>query len=221
MEQCAASLRRLGTDYLDLYQCHRYDDETPLEETLRALDDLVRQGKVHYVGVSEWTAGQIADALALADELGLDRLVSNQPEYSILRRRIEDEVLPLCAREGVGQVVWSPLAQGVLTGKYRKGQAPPADSRAGSRKMGAFVRSFLTDDVLDAVERLRVVADEAGLSMAQLALAWVLRTGTVASAIVGASRPGQLEDSCAAAGRHLDDEVLAAVDKAVAGVLEP
>jgi aryl-alcohol dehydrogenase-like predicted oxidoreductase len=137
MEQCAASLRRLGTDYLDLYQCHRYDDETPLEETLRALDDLVRQGKVHYVGVSEWTATQIGDALALADELGLDRLVSNQPEYSILRRRIEAEVLPLCAREGVGQVVWSPLAQGVLTGKYRKGQAPPADSRAASRRMGA------------------------------------------------------------------------------------
>ncbi|HEX2372456.1 MAG TPA: aldo/keto reductase family protein, partial [Actinomycetota bacterium] len=164
MEQCHASLRRLRTDYLDLYQCHRYDDETPLEETLRALDDLVRQGKVHYVGVSEWTAGQIADALALADELGLDRLVANQPEYSILRRRIEAEVLPLSAREGVGQVVWSPLAQGVLTGKYRKGQAPPPDSRAASRRMGAFVGRFLTDEVLDAVERLRVVADEAGLT---------------------------------------------------------
>jgi aryl-alcohol dehydrogenase-like predicted oxidoreductase len=217
MEQCAASLRRLGTDYLDLYQCHRYDDETPLEETLRALDDLVRQGKVHYVGVSEWTAAQIGDALALADELGLDRLVSNQPEYSILRRRIEAEVLPLCAREGVGQVVWSPLAQGVLTGKYRRGQAPPA----ASRKMGAFVGRFLTDEVLEAVERLGVVADEAGLSMAQLALAWVLRDQTVASAIVGASRPEQLDDNCAAAGRRLDAEVLAAVDKAVAGALEP
>jgi len=221
MESCHASLRRLRTDYLDLYQCHRYDDETPLEETLRALDDLVRQGKVHYVGVSEWTAAQIGDALGLADDLGLDRLVSNQPEYSILRRRIEDEVLPLCAREGVGQVVWSPLAQGVLTGKYRKGQVPPADSRAASRKMGAFVGRFLTDEVLDAVERLRVVADEAGLTMAQLALAWVLRTDAVASAIVGASRPEQLDDTCAAAGRRLDAEVLAAVDKAVAGVLEP
>lgn len=221
MESCHASLRRLRTDYLDLYQCHRFDDETPLEETLRALDDLVRQGKVHYVGVSEWTAGQIGDALVLADDLGLDRLVSNQPEYSILRRRIEAEVLPLSAREGVGQVVWSPLAQGVLTGKYRRGQAPPPDSRAASRKMGPFVGRFLTDEVLDAVERLRVVADEAGLSMAQLALAWVLRGDTVASAIVGASRPEQLEDNCAAAGRRLDDEVLAAVDKAVAGVLEP
>jgi aryl-alcohol dehydrogenase-like predicted oxidoreductase len=213
MESCHASLRRLRTDYVDLYQCHRFDDETPLEETLRALDDLVRQGKVHYVGVSEWTAGQIEEALRLADELGLDRLVANQPEYSILRRRIEAEVLPLCAREGVGQVV--------LTGKYRQGQAPPPDSRAASRKMGSFVGRFLTEEVLDAVERLRVVADEAGLSMAQLALAWVLRDPTVASAIVGASRPGQLEDTCAASGRRLDDEVLAAVDKAVAGVLEP
>jgi aryl-alcohol dehydrogenase-like predicted oxidoreductase len=171
--------------------------------------------------VSEWSAAQLGDALALADELGLDRLVSNQPEYSILRRRIEAEVLPLCAREGVGQVVWSPLAQGVLTGKYRKGLAPPADSRAASRRMGAFVGRFLTDEVLDAVERLRVVADEAGLTMAQLALAWVLREDEVASAIVGASRPEQLDDTCAAAGRRLDAEVLAAVDKAVAGVLEP
>jgi aryl-alcohol dehydrogenase-like predicted oxidoreductase len=221
VEQCHASLRRLRTDYVDLYQCHRFDDETPLEETLRALDDLVRQGKVHYVGVSEWTAGQIADALALADELGLDRIVANQPEYSILRRRIEAEVLPLCAGEGVGQVVWSPLAQGVLTGKYRKGEAAPPDSRAASRRMGGFVGRWLTDDVLDAVERLRVVAEEAGLTLAQLAIAWVLREPGVASAIVGASRPAQLEDNCAAAGRRLDAEVLAAVDKAVAGVLEP
>jgi len=221
VEQCHASLRRLRTDYLDLYQCHRYDDETPLDETLRALDDLVRQGKVLYLGVSEWTAGQIGDALAVADELGLDRLVSNQPEYSILRRRIEAEVVPVCTREGVGQVVWSPLAQGVLTGKYRRGQAPPADSRAASRRMGGFIGRWLTDEVLEAVERLRVVADEAGLTMAQLALAWVLREPNVASAIVGASRPAQLEDTCAAAGRRLDAEVLAAVDKAVAGVLEP
>jgi len=221
VEQCHASLRRLGTDYIDLYQCHRFDDETPLDETMRALDDLVRQGKVLYVGVSEWAAGQIADALRLADDLGLDRLVSNQPEYSILQRRIEAEVLPLCAREGVGQVVWSPLAQGVLTGKYRKGEPPPPDSRAASRQMGAFVGRWLGDEVLDAVERLLVVADEAGVSLAQLALAWVLRGPNVASAIVGASRPGQVEENCGAAGRSLDAEVLAAVDKAVAGVLEP
>jgi voltage-dependent potassium channel beta subunit len=221
VEQCHASLRRLRTDYIDLYQCHRFDDETPLEETLRALDDLVRQGKVLYVGVSEWSAGQIAEALRLADETGLDRLVSNQPEYSILQRRIEAEVLPLCAGEGVGQVVWSPLAQGVLTGKYRKGQPPPPDSRAASRKMGAFVKSWLTDEVLDAVERLLVVAEEAGMSLAQLALAWVLRQPAVASAIIGATRPAQVQENCAAAGRKLDAEVLAAVDKAVAGVLEP
>jgi aryl-alcohol dehydrogenase-like predicted oxidoreductase len=221
VEQCHASLRRLRTDYIDLYQCHRFDDETPLEETLRALDDLVRQGKVLYVGVSEWSAGQVADALRLADDTGLDRLVSNQPEYSILQRRIEAEVLPLCAAEGVGLVVWSPLAQGVLTGKYRKGQPPPPDSRAASRQMGAFVKNWLTDEVLDAVERLLVVAEEAGMPLAQLALAWVLRQPTVASAIVGATRPGQVRENCAAAGRKLDAEVLAAVDKAVAGVLEP
>jgi aryl-alcohol dehydrogenase-like predicted oxidoreductase len=221
VEQCHASLRRLGTDYLDLYQCHRFDDETPLDETLRALDDLVRQGKVLYVGVSEWAAGQIADALRLADDLGLDRVVSNQPEYSILQRRIEAEVLPLCAAEGVGQVVWSPLAQGVLTGKYRRGEPPPPDSRAASRQMGTFVGRWLGDEVLDAVERLLVVAAEAGMSLAQLALAWVLHQPDVASAIIGATRPGQVEENCGAAGRVLDAEVLAAVDKAVAGVLEP
>jgi aryl-alcohol dehydrogenase-like predicted oxidoreductase len=219
LEQCDASLRRLGVDYLDLYQCHRYDDATPLEETLQALDDLVRRGKVLYVGVSEWTAGQLADALRIADELGLDRIVSNQPEYSILQRRIETEVVPLCAREGIGQVVWSPLAQGVLTGKYHRGSAPPADSRAASRKMGGFVGHWLTEDVLDAVERLRAVAHEAGMSMAQLALAWVLSEPDVASAIVGATRVGQLEENCGAAGRTLDDDVLAAVDKAVGEVL--
>jgi aryl-alcohol dehydrogenase-like predicted oxidoreductase len=221
VEQCHGSLRRLGTDYLDLYQCHRFDDETPLDETLRALDDLVRQGKVLYVGVSEWAAGQIADAVRLADDLGLDRVVANQPEYSILQRRIEAEVLPLCAAEGVGQVVWSPLAQGVLTGKYRRGEPPPPDSRAASRQMGTFVGRWLGDEVLDAVERLLVVADEAGMSLAQLALAWVLRQPDVASAIIGATRPAQVEENCGAAGRVLDAEVLAAVDKAVAGVLEP
>jgi aryl-alcohol dehydrogenase-like predicted oxidoreductase len=219
LEQCDASLRRLGTDYVDLYQCHRFDDATPLDETLRALDDLVRRGKVLYVGVSEWTAGQIAEALRIADDLGLDRIVSNQPEYSILQRRIESEVVPLCAGEGVGQVVWSPLAQGVLTGKYRKGAAPPADSRAASRKMGGFVGHWLTDDVLDAVERLRAVAEEAGMSMPQLALAWVLSEPNVASAIIGATRTRQLEEDCEAAGRALDDDVLAAVDKAVGEVL--
>lgn len=220
IEQCHASLRRLGADYIDLYQCHRYDDDTPLDETLQALDDLVRQGKVLYVGVSEWSPAQIADALAIADEGGLDRIISNQPEYSLLQRRIEAEVIPLCAREGVGQVVWSPLAQGVLTGKYAPGQAPPASSRAASGRMGMFIRRWMTDDVLEAVQRLRTVADEIGMTLAQLALAWVLREPDVASAIVGASRPSQLEENCAASGRQLDPDVLAAIDKAVAEVVE-
>jgi len=220
VEQCQASLRRLGTDYIDLYQCHRYDDETTLDETLRVLDDLVRQGKVLYVGVSEWTPGQIADALRTADESGLDRIVSNQPEYSLLQRRIEAEVLPVCARGGVGQVVWSPLAQGVLTGKYARGQAPPADSRAASTRMGAFIRRWMSDEVLAAVDKLRTVAEEAGMTVAQLALAWVLREPSVASAIIGASRPSQLEENCAAAGRKLDPDVLAAIERATAEVVE-
>jgi aryl-alcohol dehydrogenase-like predicted oxidoreductase len=220
IEQCHASLRRLGTEYIDLYQCHRYDDDTSLDETLRALDDLVRQGKVLYVGVSEWSPGQIADALRAADEGGLDRVISNQPEYSLLQRRIEAEVIPLCVREGVGQVVWSPLAQGVLTGKYAPGQAPPAASRAASGRMGTFIRRWMSDEVLEAVQRLRTVSDEVGMTLAQLALAWVLREPNVASAIVGASRPAQLEENCAASGRQLDADVLAAIDKAVAEVVE-
>jgi aryl-alcohol dehydrogenase-like predicted oxidoreductase len=220
IEQCHASLRRLGTEYIDLYQCHRYDDDTSLDETLRALDDLVRQGKVLYVGVSEWSPGQIADALRAADEGGLDRVISNQPEYSLLQRRIEAEVIPLCVREGVGQLVWSPLAQGVLTGKYAPGQAPPAASRAASGRMGTFIRRWMSDEVLEAVQRLRTVSDEVGMTLAQLALAWVLREPNVASAIVGASRPAQLEENCAASGRQLDADVLAAIDKAVAEVVE-
>jgi aryl-alcohol dehydrogenase-like predicted oxidoreductase len=218
-EQCDASLRRLGTDYIDLYQCHRYDVNTPLEETLRTLDDLVRRGKVLYIGVSEWTADQIADALRVAGELGLDRIVSNQPEYSILQRKIEPAVLPLSVREGVGQVVWSPLAQGVLTGKYRPGQAHPAGSRAASDAMGGSIRHWLTDEVLTAVDRLRPLAEQAGLSMAQLALAWVLREPGISSAIIGASRPEQIADNCAAAGIRLDDDLVERIDEAVAGTV--
>jgi aryl-alcohol dehydrogenase-like predicted oxidoreductase len=220
IEQCHASLGRLQTDYIDLYQCHRYDDDTPLDETLRALDDLVRQGKVLYVGVSEWSAGQIADALGIADDSGLDRIVSNQPEYSLLQRRIEAEIIPLCLREGVGQVVWSPLAQGVLTGKYAPGQAPPPSSRAASGRMGMFIRRWLTDEVLEAVQRLATVAEEVDMTLAQLALAWVLREPAVTSAIIGASRPSQLEENCAASGRQLDPDALAAIEKAVAEVIE-
>jgi aryl-alcohol dehydrogenase-like predicted oxidoreductase len=218
-EQCDASLRRLATDYIDLYQCHRFDDTTPLEETLRALDDLVRRGKVLYIGVSEWTSGQLGEALRIAADLGLDRIVSNQPEYSILQRRIESEVVPLSVREGIGQVVWSPLAQGVLTGKYRKGRDHPADSRAASDSMGGAMQSWLRDEVLDAVERLRPVAEQAGMSMTELALAWVLHEPNIASAIIGASRPEQVRANAAAVGRTLDAGTLAAIDEAVGEVV--
>jgi aryl-alcohol dehydrogenase-like predicted oxidoreductase len=218
MESVNGSLRRLQTDYVDLYQAHRYDHETPLEETLRAFDDLVRQGKVLYVGVSEWRAEEIARALKIADEMGFDRIVSNQPQYSMLWRVIESEVVPLSEREGIGQVVFSPIAQGVLTGKYVPGQAPPAGSRATDESGGASViKRFMTDDVLARVQKLRPIAEEAGLSMAQLAVAWVLQNPNVSSAIIGASRPEQVRDNVRAAGVRLDPELLKGIDD----ILEP
>jgi aryl-alcohol dehydrogenase-like predicted oxidoreductase len=220
-ESIHASLRRLQTDYVDLYQAHRYDVETPLEETLKTFDDLVRSGKVLYVGVSEWSADQIADALRIADEMGFDRLVSNQPQYSMLWRVIEKKVVPLCEREGLGQVVWSPIAQGVLTGKYRPGQAPPPGSRATDEKGGAnFVRGFLRDDVLERVEQLRPVAADCGLSMAQLAVAWVLQNANVSAAIIGASRPEQVTENVQAAGVRLEDDVLKRIDEILDPVVE-
>lgn len=220
MEQCHASLRRLGVDYVDLYQCHRYDPETPLDETLRAFDDLITQGKVLYAGVSEWSAVQIDDAVAFAREHHLDQIVSSQPQYSMLYRTIERDVLPLCAREGIGQIVFSPLAQGVLTGKYRPGQAPPADSRANAGDAGAFVQRWLRDDVLTAVDRLRPIAQDLGISLSQLALAWVLRQPSVSSAIIGASRPQQIEDNVGAVGVTLGDDMLHAIDEAVGAVAQ-
>jgi voltage-dependent potassium channel beta subunit len=219
-EQCHASLRRLGVDYVDLYQCHRYDDETPLEETLRALDDLVRQGKVLYVGVSEWTADQIADALRLAEEMNLDRIVSNQPQYNMIQRRIEAEVIPLCEREGVGQVVFSPLAQGILTGKYRPGDAPEQGTRAADPDSSRFMRQLMNERVISAVDRLRPVASKTGLSMSQLALAWVLRQENVSSAIIGASRPEQVEDNAVAAGVRLSPDVVSEVDGILGDVIQ-
>ena len=212
-ESCEASLRRLRTDHIDLYQAHRYDHATPLEETLRAFDDLVRAGKVNYVGVSEWRASEIADALRIADQMGLDRLVSSQPQYSMLWRVIEPEVLPLCKEEGIGQIVWSPIGQGVLTGKYLPGQPPPEGSRATDPNGSAFIGRMLRDEVLERVQQLRPLADEAGLTMAGLAVAWVLQEPGVSSAIVGASRPEQLRDSVAAAGVRLDPALLARVDE--------
>ena len=219
-EQCHASLRRLGVDYIDLYQCHRYDENTPLEETLRALDDLVRQGKVLYIGVSEWTEDQISDALRISSEMNLDRIVSNQPQYNMIQRRIEAGVIPLCEREGVGQVVFSPLAQGVLTGKYRPGDAPEEGTRAADPESNRFMQQLMNEEVLSAVDELRSVASEADLSMPQLALAWVLRQDNVSSAIIGASRPEQVDDNAAASGVKLPADVLSEIDGILDGVIQ-
>jgi voltage-dependent potassium channel beta subunit len=218
-EQCHASLKRLGVDYVDLYQCHRYDPSTPLEETLRTLDDLVRQGKVLYVGVSEWTADQISEAVRIAKELNLDRIVSNQPRYNMIQRQIEAEVVPLSEREGVGQVVFSPLAQGILTGKYRPGEAPEQGTRAADPESNRFMQQLMNEEVLSAVEGLRPIAQEAGLSMGQLALAWVLRQENVSSAIIGASRPEQVEDNAVASGATLSSETISEIDRILDGVI--
>jgi aryl-alcohol dehydrogenase-like predicted oxidoreductase len=219
-EQCNASLKRLGVDYVDLYQCHRYDENTPLEETMRALDDLVRQGKVLYIGVSEWTADQISDALRIAGEMNLDRIVSNQPQYNMIQRRIEGEVIPLCEGEGVGQVVFSPLAQGILTGKYRPGDAPAEGTRAADPESNRFMQQLMNEEVLSAVDALRSVASEAGLSMPQLALAWVLRLENVSSAIIGASRPEQVDDNAAASGVELSADMISEIDGILNGVTQ-
>ncbi|MBB2911912.1 aryl-alcohol dehydrogenase-like predicted oxidoreductase [Streptosporangium becharense] len=219
-ESIHGSLRRLQTDYVDLYQAHRFDHETPLEETLKTFDDLVRQGKVLYVGVSEWNAEQISRALKIADEMGFDRLVSNQPQYSMLWRVIESQVVPLCQEEGVSQIVWSPIAQGVLTGKYLPGQPPPSGSRATDPSGSGFISRMLDDDVLTRVQELKPIADELGLTMAQLAVAWVLQNPNVASAIIGASRPEQVRDNVKASGVKLDAEVLKRIDDILDPVVE-
>jgi voltage-dependent potassium channel beta subunit len=211
-ESVEASLRRLGTDYLDLHQCHRPDPATPVEETVCAYEDLVRQGKVLYWGVSEWSAAQIVDACRTADARGAYRPVSNQPQYSILRRQIEAEVLPISRREGLGQVVFSPLGQGVLTGKY-SGGARPADSRAADAERNQFMTRYLAPEVLERIDGLRPLADELGLSLAQLALAWCLRQPGVSSAIIGATRVSQLDENCKASGTGLPDEVRARIDE--------
>ncbi|MEU6425460.1 aldo/keto reductase family protein [Microbispora sp. NPDC046973] len=220
MESINGSLRRLQTDYVDLYQAHRFDVETPLEETLRAFDDLVRQGKVLYVGVSEWSADQIARALKIADEMGFDRLVSNQPQYSMLWRVIEAEVVPLCEKEGLGQIVWSPIAQGVLTGKYLPGQPPPAGSRATDPAGSGFIGRMMDDELLRRVQDLKPIAADLGLSMAQLAVAWVLQNPNVSSAIVGATKPEQVRDNVKASGVKLDAEVLKKIDDVLGPVVE-
>ncbi len=217
MEQANLSLKRLGTDYIDLYQCHRYDADAPLDETLRALEDLVRQGKVLYIGVSQWNPEQIKAALQIAGERAFDRIVSNQPSYNALQRDIEPEIIPLCEREGLSQVVFSPLAQGILTGKYKPGSPPPAGSRAADPKQNMFLSAERLDDaLLEKVQRLKPVAGKLSLSMAQLALAWCLRQPNVASVIIGASRASQVEDNVNASGVKLDDAVLAEIDAILA-----
>ncbi len=211
-ESVEASLRRLGTDYLDLHQCHRPDPATPLEETVCAYEDLIRQGKVLYWGVSEWSAAQIVDACRVAESRSAYRPVSNQPQYSLMRRQIERELLPVSEREGLGQVVFSPLGQGVLTGKY-SGGARPRGSRGADPERNQFMGRYLEDEALARVDRLRPLAADLGLSLAQLALAWCLRWPAVSSAIVGATRIPQLEDDCKASGVVLADEVLARIEE--------
>jgi aryl-alcohol dehydrogenase-like predicted oxidoreductase len=219
-ESIDASLRRLQTDYVDLYQAHRYDTETPLEETMQAFADVVRAGKALYIGVSEWTAEQLRAGSALGRELGVP-LISNQPQYSMLWRVIEGEVVPASTELGISQIVWSPIAQGVLSGKYLPGEAPPAGSRATDEKGGAdFVARFLEAEVLTRVQALRPIAGDLGLSMAQLAVAWVLQNPNVAAAIVGASRPEQVKDNVAASGVRIPADALAAIDDALGSVVE-
>jgi aryl-alcohol dehydrogenase-like predicted oxidoreductase len=220
IESINGSLRRLQTDYVDLYQAHRFDAETPLEETMQAFADLVRMGKVLYVGVSEWTAEQIRAGHSLAEELGV-HLVSSQPQYSMLWRVIEADVVPACRELGISQIVWSPIAQGVLSGKYQPGAAPPAGSRATDDKGGAdMVARWMDDDILTRVQKLAPVADEMGLTMAQLAVAWVLQNDNVAAALVGASRPEQVHENVKAAGVRIPAELMTRIDEALGDVVE-
>ncbi len=216
-KQIDSSLRRLRTDYVDLYQCHRYDEATPVEETMEALSAVVRAGKARYIGFSEWSPPQIQAALDLVPQV--EKFVSSQPQYSALWRVPEAEVIPLCAARGISQIVWSPLAQGVLTGKYRSGEPPPAGTRAASEQMGWAMDRLRRPEVLEAVERLRPVAEGAGLTLPQLALAWVLREPNLASAIVGASQPEQVEENASASGVQLDEDTLSAIDSALGPVV--
>jgi aryl-alcohol dehydrogenase-like predicted oxidoreductase len=216
-KQLGDSLRRLRTDYVDLYQCHRYDAETPLEETMEALTQVVQAGKVRYIGFSEWNAQEIQKAVEMT---GVEKFVSSQPQYSMLWREPEREVFPLCAAHGIGQIVWSPLGQGVLTGKYKPGQPVPKDSRAASHEMNGFINQLLDDRILTAVEQLRPIAAAENLTMAQLALAWVLRDERVSSAIIGASCPEQVIDNAAASEVSLSTETLSAIDKILNGIVQ-
>jgi aryl-alcohol dehydrogenase-like predicted oxidoreductase len=220
MESINGSLTRLQTDYVDLYQAHRYDSETPLEETMLAFADIVRQGKALYIGVSEWTADQIRAGHAMAQDLGI-QLISSQPQYSMLWRVIEEEVVPASREVGVSQIVWSPIAQGVLSGKYKPGEQPPAGSRATDDKGGArMIERFMRDDVLQSVQKLAPIADELELTMAQLAIAWVLQNDNVAAALVGASRPEQVTENVKASGVRIPAELMDRIDDALGDTVE-
>jgi aryl-alcohol dehydrogenase-like predicted oxidoreductase len=212
-KQLDLSLQRLRTDYVDLYQCHRYDFDTPLEETMEALSEVVRSGKVRYLGFSEWPVDRIQAAI---DMVGGEKFASSQPQYSLLHREPEAEVIPLCAANGIAQIVWSPLGQGVLTGKYKPGEAPAQGTRATSDEMGGFIKGLMTPAILDAVQQLRPLADEAGLTLSQFALAWVLREPNVASAIIGASRPEQVHENAAASGAKVDPLLFTRAEEIVA-----
>jgi aryl-alcohol dehydrogenase-like predicted oxidoreductase len=212
-KQLDASLKRLKTDYIDLYQCHRYDPDTPIDETMEALSRAVRSGKVRAIGFSEWSPNNVRDALAVPDTV---KFVSSQPQYSLVWRRPEAEIIPLCAANGISQIVWSPLGQGVLTGKYLPGRQPPADSRAASAEMGGYISRLMDDRLLTAVQQLKPLADEAGCTLAQFALAWVLREPNVASAIIGASRPEQVSDNAAASGLTVDPALFAKAESIIA-----
>ena len=221
MESCHASLKRLGTDHIDLYQMHRFDFDTPLEESLSAFDDLIRQGKVHYIGFSEWNAAQISSALSIQDARGYTRFVSSQPQYSMLWRVIESQVDPLCGNEGIGHIVWSPIAQGALTGKYKPGKKPPAGTRATDKKGGAnMISRWMTNEVLTAVAKLEPIAKEVGLSMAQLAVAWVLQNPHVSSAIIGATKPSQIKENVKASGVKLDAAIMKKIDSVLGSIPE-
>ena len=220
MEAINGSLRRLKVDYVDLYQAHRFDHETPLEETMRAFEDIVRSGKALYIGLSEWSAEQIQAAVDIAKQMNFDKIVSNQPQYSMLWRVIEGEVVPTSVKNGISQIVWSPMAQGVLTGKYLPGQPAPAGSRATDAGGARMIERWMRDDVLNAVQNLKPIAAELGISMGQLAIAWVLKNPNVASAIVGASRPDQIVDNIKAIDVVLDDAVMKKIDGVVASVIE-
>jgi aryl-alcohol dehydrogenase-like predicted oxidoreductase len=219
MESVHASLKRLNTDHIDLYQAHRFDVETPIEETLRAFEDLIRQGKVNYIGFSEWDAKQIGAAIRYQKENNFDRFVSSQPQYSMLWRVIESEVIPLCQREGIGQIVWSPMAQGVLTGKYLPGKKAPVGSRA-RHKSGNFMTGWLREEVLVAVQNLKPIAESLDLTIGQLALAWALQNPNVSSVIMGATKPSQVKENVKASGIKLEPSVMKAIDVALGNLPE-